>query len=138
METALQSDLAREEATVQQVLESPLGGYGANLSVPSPDEPASEHERATRSKRSSRGSMVTVSQVRLNPKSPRRPSPDSRETTDGIFGKNEAFVEGQNVVELQPMDKGFGAWSYVAATFAMYIVVWGELCTIAAVVPITD
>lgn len=26
---------------------------------------------------------------------------------------------------LQPQDEGFGAWSYVAAAFAMYIVVWG-------------
>ena len=33
--------------------------------------------------------------------------------------------DARNVVILQPQDEGFGAWSYVASAFAMYIVVWG-------------
>jgi hypothetical protein len=33
---------------------------------------------------------------------------------------------GKFEATLQPVDEGFGAWSYVASAFAMYIVVWGE------------
>ena len=36
------------------------------------------------------------------------------------------FVENTNSFTLQPVDRGFGAWSYAASTFAMFIVVWGK------------
>lgn len=33
--------------------------------------------------------------------------------------------DAANIVNLPPVDKGFGAWSYVVSAFAMFIVVWG-------------
>jgi hypothetical protein len=38
----------------------------------------------------------------------------------------DGFLTEKPVAELAPQDKGLRAWSYVVATFAMYIVVWGE------------
>ncbi len=44
------------------------------------------------------------------------------------FGSTESGTLDSTAKEfaLQPQDVGFGAWSYVAAAFAMYIVVWGK------------
>ena len=37
-----------------------------------------------------------------------------------------AFEASGKVYTLQPVDEGFGAWSYVASAFAMFLVVWGK------------
>lgn len=121
MEAATQLDLARGEAPAHQVLDSPLREPAPRLlSVPA--EEALPSDRSKSPKRSSRGAISSTHQVRLKHKSRARDpvsSIDSRET------KHDPFSEASNVVELQPIDRGFGAWSYVAAAFSMYIVVWG-------------
>ncbi|KAB5575271.1 hypothetical protein GE09DRAFT_1264490, partial [Coniochaeta sp. 2T2.1] len=83
----------------------------------------------------SRGATASTYQTRFAPRSrsplPSHKSRDSvgsgslRARTDSLVGKS--FGQGGDVVELQAQDGGFGAWSYVAAAFSMYIAVWGEV-----------
>ena len=114
MDVATQLDLAREEAPASQVLNSPLQhSTTQTLSISTDQTPSNNIPKSP--KRSSRGAITSTHQVRLKPKS----SDDLKE------GTPDPFSESSNVVELQPMDEGFGAWSYIAAAFSMYIVVWG-------------
>lgn len=136
MDRSLQLDLAREETTPRQALDSPLESGGSSLRSPAQNDPDSPNFTMPSHKRSSRGGMATTYQVRLKSKSPARASSASRPSRDGNVAKDELLGEGQNVVELQPMDQGFGAWSYVAATFAMFIVVWGKRCCLVAEGPL--
>lgn len=123
MDSALQVDLARSEAPVQQILNSPLGEVGSHLAVSQQSQPPSDIP-----KRSSKGGSNSFTQIRLKPKkSSRDPSPSLciQDGSDNTLELGE-FDETANIVTLQPLDKGFGAWSYVAGAFAMYIVVWGK------------
>lgn len=125
MDTALQVDLARPEAPAQQVLDTALGEAGSQLAVPrsnSPGQSLTENPRP-----SSKGGYMTSSQIRLNPKKPSRDPSPSTSVHDPPANSLELgkFDETANVVILQPADEGFGAWSYVASAFAMFVVVWG-------------
>ncbi|KAL9617026.1 MAG: hypothetical protein Q9160_008143 [Pyrenula sp. 1 TL-2023] len=75
---------------------------------------------------SARGASAITNQVRLGPKkySEDRGNEDNNflRTKDEDFGESGA---SGRAFTLQPVDEGFGAWSYVASAFAMYIVVWG-------------
>ncbi|KAF2180471.1 MFS general substrate transporter [Zopfia rhizophila CBS 207.26] len=74
------------------------------------------------SKRSIKGATAATSQVKLKPKPPESHALFSDDVTLNSLGFEEPEGGG---FTLPPADKGFGAWSYVAAAFAMYIVVWG-------------
>ena len=126
MERALQIDLAKPEAPAQQVLNTALGDAETHLAAPRPNSPAQTAENHPR--RSSKGGYPTTTQVRLNPKKPSSDTSPSHSIYDGPVNSLELgkFDATANVVTLQPVDEGFGAWSYVASAFAMYIVIWGE------------
>ncbi|KAI0166653.1 major facilitator superfamily domain-containing protein [Xylariaceae sp. FL1272] len=122
MDPETQVDLAKDEASAAQALRS--------LVVTNDNTPASAEPR-----RSSRGTIASTFQVRLKPPSSRgtragstgraRPSVVSLSTQAGIGTGTEKDSEEYVVAELRPVDRGFGAWSYVAAAFSMFIVVWG-------------
>ncbi|KAI9814316.1 MAG: hypothetical protein M1826_002282 [Phylliscum demangeonii] len=99
MEAVLQVDLARSEAPAQQALKA-VRGEAAGRSSKGPFQ----------------GGSATTVQVSL------RSDPSDLYELDW---KEDSFGESANVVTLQPVDGGFGAWSYVASAFAMFIVVWG-------------
>lgn len=74
--------------------------------------------------RSSRGATAAASQVKLRSRPPESHTPFSDEIPMNSleFGDPETAAG----FTLPPADTGFGAWSYAAAAFAMYIVVWGN------------
>ncbi|KAL2047472.1 hypothetical protein ABVK25_011499 [Lepraria finkii] len=74
-----------------------------------------------------RGRSETTNQARLGPKSSqgRRSRSVSTQGVSNEASENGPFDETTNAYALQPVDEGFGAWSYVASAFAMFIVVWG-------------
>ncbi|KAK5095048.1 hypothetical protein LTR70_007178 [Exophiala xenobiotica] len=121
MDAAKQLDLAREEAPVSQVLNSPPQQL-APQTLPVPEEVTPPIDRSQSPKRSSHGAIPSTHQVKLKQKPPAQASISS---IDASESKHDPFSESSNIVELQPIDRGFGAWSYIAAAFAMYIVVWG-------------
>lgn len=121
MEAETQLDLAREEAPAHQALDSPLRQLTPRLLLV-PAEQTQTIDLSRSPKRSSRGAVWSAHQVRLKAKPPARAPVSS---VDANESKIDPFGESSNIVELQPVDGGFGAWSYVAATFSMYIVVWG-------------
>lgn len=128
MESALQVDLARSEAPAEQVLDSALGQAATRPIVLSPPAVAEETSNE-KSKHTVRGRSETTAQVRLVPKIPkdqrsRSPATQDLPTNTLELGNFDETAEG---FSLQPVDKGFGAWSYVASAFAMFIVVWGRL-----------
>lgn len=127
MDSAIQVDLARSEAPPEEVLNTSLGEAASRLAVPRSDSPLQSQNESPR--RSSKGGYVTTNQIRLNPKKPSRdPSPStSIQNAPGNTLELGNFDETANVVTLQPVDEGFGAWSYVASAFSMFIVVWGRL-----------
>ena len=133
MDSALQVDLAKSEAPAEQVLTSALGEAASHLAVPLPtDAPTNERDRNSESlaqnstRRSSKGGYATTTQVHLKPKASNkslsRHHPDPANNASLELGKLDNKA---SVYTLQPADEGFGAWSYVASAFAMYIVVWG-------------
>lgn len=127
MEGALQVDLARSEAPAEQVLDSALGQAVTHPAVPS--SPAfDEGEVNKNTKHTIRGRSETTAQVRLVPKIPKGQRSRSPSTQDGPTDTLERgnFDELAQSFSLQPVDEGFGAWSYVASAFAMFIVVWGK------------
>lgn len=66
--------------------------------------------------------------MRLVPKLSRDRRSRSR-STQGESAKNLElgdFDDVANAFTLLPADEGFGAWSYVASAFAMFVVVWGR------------
>ena len=107
LESATQIDLARGEAPASQVLSSALA---------QPDHSSNNQ--------SPRGSITATHQVRSYGKKSRGSNGGADAAIPLLDA--DAFGESDNVVELQPMDGGFGAWSYVASAFFMYIVVWGQ------------
>lgn len=122
MESALQVDLARPEAPAEQVLESALG-QAATRPPALAEGPIND-----KSKDTVRGRSETTAQVRLVPKIPkdqrsRSPSTQDLPTNTLELGDFDETAQG---FSLQPVDEGFGAWSYVASAFAMFIVVWGK------------
>lgn len=127
MEGALQVDLARPEAPAEQVLDSALGQAVAPPTVLS-SSAFPEGTINDKSKHTIRGRSETTAQVRLVPKIPkghRSRSPATQDApTDTLERGN--FDEIAQSFSLQPVDEGFGAWSYVASAFAMFIVVWGK------------
>jgi hypothetical protein len=124
MESVAQVDLAKAEVPAGQIANSVLEEATDRLTV----ELASRSQDAAESRsprRSTRGGSASTYQVRLKPKhSNRSPSPSPEKSSIG--GLTTSNLEAVRLAsELQPVDHGFGAWSYVASTFAMYIVVWG-------------
>ena len=130
MESALQVDLARPEAPAEQVLNSALGQAATRPAVLSSHD-FTEGAPNNESKHTVRGRSETTAQVRLVPKIPkgdRSRSPSTQDApTDTLERGN--FDDLAQSFTLQPVDEGFGAWSYVASAFAMFIVVWGKLVT---------
>lgn len=127
MNSALQVDLAKAEVPAQRVLESALGEAASHLTVPPPSDPSpGESLPQLPSRRSSKGGYATTAQVRLKSKAS-RDSLSKREHVQAGSPSPEASDLGNSAraYTLQPADQGFGAWSYVACAFAMYIVVWG-------------
>ena len=128
MESALQVDLAKQETTAQQALDSALGQRFLNPSLDPSTGPANALS-TEQPRRSSKGGSATTTQPRLNPKA----LPDRRSPSPSLFDRAGAASslelgehdDSTNTYYLQPVDEGFGAWSYVASAFAMYIVVWG-------------
>ena len=128
MDSAREVDLARREAPAQQVLNSALGAaaYHRNDLPPVTSE---EQPPGSLSAHTLQGATATTTQAKLKPKSLADRSSSSTNSGDQSGGsfEMEGFGESTNVTKLQPMDQGFGAWSYVASAFAMYIVVWGKV-----------
>ncbi|KAL8828409.1 MAG: hypothetical protein Q9191_002607 [Dirinaria sp. TL-2023a] len=130
MDSALEVDLAKPEATAAQVLDSALGQRSGSPNSNQPIQQASISPNE-QSQRSAVGGSATTIQPRLNPRAvPDRvsPSPSRSDNTEPVksleLGDHD---DAANTYYLQPVDKGFGAWSYVASAFAMYIVVWGMM-----------
>jgi hypothetical protein len=124
MEAVMQLDLARTEAPAGQVMDSVLGEgaehFAAESTLRPPDAADSRSPR-----RSTRGASASTYQVRLKPKHSERSASPSVEQTPADSLATGNLEAARLVSELQPVDQGFGAWSYVASAFAMYIVVWG-------------
>lgn len=116
MESALQVDLAKPEAPANQVLDTSLGDLARNTSLPSVETIRETPPNGQRGP--VKGGSATTTQIRLNPEVTQDRSSEDTELNN--------FEEKSNAFVLQPVDKGFGAWSYVASAFAMYIVVWGK------------
>jgi hypothetical protein len=127
MDSALQVDLARPEAPAKQVLDTALGEAASHLAVPQHETPV-QGPVGSSPQRSLRGGTSTTSQIRLNPTKITGGICASRTGLDDPLNslEFEKFDETTNVSTLHPVDGGFGAWSYVAGAFAMYIVVWGK------------
>ena len=130
MESALQVDLARPEAPAEQVLNSALGQGSSRPAVLS-SSGSTEGTLNNESKHTIRGRSEATAQVRLVPKIPKGQRPRSPSTQDAPTDTLERgnFDEIAQGFSLQPVDAGFGAWSYVASAFAMFIVVWGKPVT---------
>ncbi len=126
METALQVDLAKPDATADQVLESAFGHISSQPRVIEP--PSSKDSPRSDAKWSARGRAETTNQARLVPKSSKHSRSRSTSTHNAAVEASElgCLDESANAYILQPVDEGFGAWSYVASAFAMFIVVWGK------------
>jgi hypothetical protein len=126
MEAATQVDLTRTVVPAGQVMDSALEEAADHLTV----ESTLRSQDAAESKsprRSTRGASASTYQVRLKPKhSEHSLSHSAGQTSAGSLATGN--LEASRLAsELQPVDQGFGAWSYVASAFAMYIVVWGEV-----------
>jgi hypothetical protein len=124
MESATQVDLAKAEAPVGRVVNSVLEGAADHLTVESTPRPQDAAESRSL-RRSIRGGWASTYQVRLKPKhSDQSPLSSAQKSSAG--GLTTSNLEAVRLAsELQPVDQGFGAWSYVSSAFAMYIVVWG-------------
>ena len=130
MESALQIDRARSEAPAEQVLDSALGQVATPPNVLSSPAVAQGKPR-DKPEHMIRGRSETTAQVRLVPKVPkdqrsRSPSTQDLPTNTLESGNFDEIAQG---FSLQPVDEGFGAWSYAASAFAMFIVVWGKSVT---------
>ena len=76
-------------------------------------------------RRTSKGASSTTTQIQqLN--SPRVASFPTDDATASLM-EGGRFGETANVATLPPADEGFGAWSYTASAFLMFVVVWGRL-----------
>jgi hypothetical protein len=84
---------------------------------PSISDAASRDTSATRK---SKGGYSTTIQPKLHESS--KSSEAEQQAQLELIGRES---DATNIVELPPVDKGFGAWSYVVSAFAMFIVVWG-------------
>lgn len=122
METALQVDLAKPEAPAEQVLGSALGRVSPQAGNVPPSRDSSD-SRKKKPQQSTQGASRTTSQIRLKSKDQFTLQTDSDTIPPTVRDSDEGLS-----YTLQPVDGGFGAWSYVASAFAMYIVVWGEYC----------
>lgn len=136
MDADTQIDLAKEEVPAEQVWDSPLQHTATHLFLPNSQTTDSRRS----SLRSTRGSHLATYQL------PRSRSPSGRlGHQSGQPAKRDHDLDekdigqGQHIVQLPPVDGGFGAWSYVYATFSMYIVVWGSLtASISSILSLTD
>ena len=132
MNSAAQVDLAKNEAPAAQVLDSALGRAGVAPVIPVATVDGSQRSLSPENaRRHLRGSSAITTPVRLVSK----PAPHTTTSTNDVDetvatsiepGNFESsnFESGAKFHSLQPQDTGFGAWSYVAAAFCMYIVVW--------------
>lgn len=120
MDAATQIDLAKQNAPASQVLGSAL--QEALPEVGSASEEEIDNASISAARRKSRGTVVATNQVRLKRKQNRTTTIETDPLTSLPL---DHFGESANVVALQPIDRGFGAWSYVTAAFSMFVVVWG-------------
>ena len=127
MDSALQADLARQEASAEQVMNSPLGQLASRPDFMAISRSTSQHTTGDE-REPVRGRNETTSKARLAPKSSHGRKSRSRSTTKDKAKELElgSFDDIANAYHLQPVDEGFGAWSYVASAFSMFIVVWGQ------------
>lgn len=116
--STLYIDPASLENPAPQVLESASG-----------EANSSEQNAAETPRRSSRGGVTATTQTRLYPaRDPLLTAPIDDATSNSM--ELGSFEETGNVAISLPADTGFGAWSYVASAFSMFVVVWGgfSLC----------
>ena len=74
------------------------------------------------------GASRTTSQIKLSSKERQHLSSPSEHDAEDASILPRSEDRGRYQTSLQPMDSGFGAWSYVASAFSMYVVVWGQSC----------
>lgn len=60
------------------------------------------------------------------------------DSTRPFEGSPDGERGSKNVSVLQPADEGFGAWSYAASAFAMFVPVWGESTPTSGEISITS
>lgn len=83
-------------------------------------------DRSRSPRRPLKGASTTTVQISLHPKaSELEPSKSSWDASIQSLELGEGR-EGAKNFTLPPADEGFGAWSYVASAFSMFIVVWGK------------
>ena len=119
MEANTQIDLAKQEVSANRAISSALQNATTEDVAVSPEQPNS----TSTSERSARGTIHATNQVRLK----RKENSTLSVEADSVTGipLEDYFGESVNTSELQPADRGFGAWSYVMSAFAMFVVVWG-------------
>ena len=113
MNAVQELDDSRSEATVEQARDA-VQGSPRSSTLP-PLAPSRSDESTEERRGSTQGSSVTTVRPRLD--------------TQSAFAfdfADSGLEQATNVVSLQPVDQGLGAWSYVAGAFSMYIVVWGK------------
>ena len=98
----------------------------ASIDTRRPIRPQLTPSGSDSSRRSSRGSTATTIQISLHPKASNAEPPKSSWETSIQSFEFAGSGENLNAVTLPPADEGFGAWSYVASAFSMFIVVWGK------------
>lgn len=104
------------------------------LGTASGDGSSSGQNATETPRRSSRGGVTTTAQTRLYPPLPGTDTLLTNPIHDAAsnFMELESFGETANVTKSLPVDAGFGAWSYVATAFSMFVVVWGGFLSPAA------
>lgn len=117
------TDLAKGKALPDLLLSAPLGGVTTQI----PSGPSRTKKETTNEtqQRSTAGGSATTIQLKLHPKAQKSTSISSLEDRPEdveLFGSESDALHSSS---LQPADEGFGAWSYVASAFAMFVIVWG-------------
>ena len=119
MEIVQVEESATHEPSTEQTTNGDFGeatGHHENASLPSLDPDGSTF--------SMKGASTTTY---IPPKLKRKSADENPKDSATSVLEFGDFEETEKVYTLQPIDGGFGAWSYAASAFAMFIVVWGEL-----------
>ena len=127
VETVLQAHLgAPREDKLDDALQETAFRGGNELPAALPNNVLSDPPR-----RPMRGvNTTTSSQPKLRNIDPKQSasSASNADSPTANISDLGAFEASGKVYTLQPVDEGFGAWSYVASAFAMFLVVWGNTC----------
>jgi hypothetical protein len=116
MRGAMQVDLARTEAPASQVVDCVReGGEGGTGHIAAESTRRPFHAVDSRSpRRSTRGASASTYQVRVKPKHSECSASASVGQTVAHSLATRNLEASRLASELQPVDQGFGAWSYVA------------------------